>query len=76
MPETNAHQTTAPEVIARIETLWRENTDAEIAKVLNAEGYQSGYRRPFNPEMIAHLRSRRGWKKYRLGKRKSGHSVH
>jgi DNA invertase Pin-like site-specific DNA recombinase len=69
-------QTTAPDVIARIETLWRENTDAEIATVLNAEGYQSGYRRPFTPGMIAHLRNRRGWKKYRLGKRKSGPSVH
>lgn len=69
-------QTTAPEVMARIEMLWRENTDAEIATVLNAEGYQSGYRRPFTPGMIAHLRSRRGWKKYRLGKRKPGPLVH
>jgi hypothetical protein len=69
-------QTTGPEVLARIETLWREKTDAEIATMLNAEGYQSGYRRPFTPGMIAHLRNRRGWKKYRLGNRKPGPSVH
>jgi DNA invertase Pin-like site-specific DNA recombinase len=69
-------QTTAPEVIARIETLWKEKTDAEIATLLNAEGYQSGYRRPFTPGMIAHLRNRRGWKKYRLGTRKPGPYVH
>jgi DNA invertase Pin-like site-specific DNA recombinase len=69
-------QTTAPEVIARIETLWKEKTDAEIATVLNAEGYQSGYRRPFTPGMIAHLRNRRGLKKYRLGNRRPGPYVH
>ncbi len=69
-------QTTAPEVIARIETLWKENTDAEIATVLNAEGYQSGYRKPFTPGMIAHLRNRRGLKKYRLGNSKPGPYVH
>ena len=69
-------QTTAPEVIARIETLWKENTDAEIATVLNAEGYQSGYRKPFTPGMIAHLRNRRGLKKYRRGNSKPGPYVH
>ena len=69
-------QTTAPEVIARIETLWKEKTDAEIATVLNAEGYQSGYRKPFTPGMIAHLRNRRGLKKYRLGNSKPGPYVH
>ena len=69
-------QTTAPEVIARIETLWKENTDAEIATVLNAEGHQSGYRKPFTPGMIAHLRNRRGLKKYRRGNSKPGPYVH
>lgn len=69
-------QTTAPEVIARIAELWKENTDAEIARLLNAEGYQSGYRRPFTPAMIAHLRNRRGLKKYRLVTGKPGPRIH
>ncbi len=69
-------QTTAPEVLARIEALYTTQTDREIAARLNAEGLQSGYSKPFTEGMVAHLRDRRALKKYRLVLTKPGPTVH
>lgn len=69
-------QTTEPEVLARIEALYTTQTDREIAARLNAEGYRSGYGKPFTEGMVAHLRGRQALKKYRLGITKPGPTVH
>jgi hypothetical protein len=58
-------QTTDPKAIARIEALYKTNTDAEIAALLNSEGYRSGYQKAFTADKVAHLRAQRGLKKYR-----------
>lgn len=69
-------QTTAPDVITRIGALYQTNTDAQIAELLNAEGHRSGYGKPFNAEMVAHIRTRRGWKKYTTDLTEQRPSVH
>jgi len=56
-------QTTAPEVVTRIREIYQEKTDLEIAQILNAEGYKSGYGKPFTVGGVAHLRERGGIKK-------------
>ena len=55
--------TTHPDVVARIEQLWSGHTDRQIAAILNAEGYRSGFGHRFTEACIIHLRHRRGLKK-------------
>jgi hypothetical protein len=69
-------QTTAPAVITRIQALYQTNTDAQTAERLNAEGHRSGYGKPFTAERVAHIRTRRGWKKYITGLKGQGPFVH
>lgn len=56
-------QTTVPEVVTRIRELYQEKTDLETAQILNAEGYKSGYGKPFTVAGVAHLRERGGMRK-------------
>lgn len=58
-------QTTTPEVVARIEELYRDKTDREVAEILQAEGHRSGYGKVFTAKRVTHIRSRRGMKKRR-----------
>jgi len=51
---------TAPEVIAQIDQLLNEHTDAQVAAILNEQGRASGRRLTFNGEMVAALRKRHG----------------
>ena len=53
------HKTTS-EVQARVEELWKEKTDKEIAAILNEEGYRSGYRKPFNKYSVERIRRGKG----------------
>ena len=69
-------QTTAPEVIDRIQALYEEKTDEEIAALLNAEDYESGYGKPFTPAGVTHIRNRRGLKKPRNPSTRSRRFVH
>jgi len=65
-------QTTSEDVVRRIEALYREKTDAEIAAILNAEGHTSGTGRLFTVGSVAHLRRSRGWWKHRRPQRSRG----
>ena len=69
-------QTTAQEVLARIEALYTTQTDRESAARLNAECHRSGYGKPSTGGMATHLRGRRALKKYRLVLTKPGPTVH
>jgi len=51
---------TAPEVVARIEQLCSEHIDREIANILNAGGYRTGYGKLFTEGRVTHIRHRRG----------------
>ena len=55
--------TTSPEVVARIQELYTELSDHEIAEVLNAEGHRSGCGREFTTQSVSHVRQRRGMSK-------------
>ena len=55
--------TTTPDVIDRIEELYLNHTDQQVADLLNKEGYRSGYGRSFTPHCVSHVRHRRGLKK-------------
>ena len=65
-------QTTSEDVVRRVEALYREKTDAEIAAILNAEGHTSGTGRLFTVGSVAHLRRSRGWWKHRRPQRSRG----
>jgi hypothetical protein len=69
-------QTIAPEVIARIQALYEEKSDEDVATLLNAEGYRGRYGKPFTPGAIAHIRNRRGFKKQPIPSRTHRSSVH
>jgi len=58
-------QTTSQDALRRIEALYREKTDKEIADILNAEGRTSGMGRPFTVASVAYVRQSRRWLKYR-----------
>jgi DNA invertase Pin-like site-specific DNA recombinase len=58
-------QETAPEVVEKIVSLYREKTDGEIADILNREGHRSGYGKEFTVNSITHIRYSRGLIKYR-----------
>ena len=62
-------QTTSVEAVARIRELYRTMTDREVAEVLNAEGYRSGYGREFTVGSVVHIRNVRGMLKSRGGSR-------
>ena len=62
-------QTTAPEVIARMRELFPDHEDEEIATILNAEGYRTGYGKPFTAARLGPTRRRLGLKKRELGRR-------
>lgn len=51
---------TRPEVIDQIDALMEEHTDAEIALILNAQGFVSGERKPFHPMRVYFLRTEYG----------------
>jgi len=55
---------TKPEVVARIRELYRTKQDKEIADILNAEGYRTGYGKPFTVGRVSQVRWGQGLKKY------------
>jgi hypothetical protein len=61
--------TTTSDVIDRIEQLYLNHTDQEVADLLNKEGYRSGYGRRFTVHCVSHIRHRRGLKKYQSSKK-------
>ncbi len=63
--------TTAPEIVSRIRDLNNEKTDKEIADVLNAEDYRTGYGKAFTEARVYQIRSTRELKKPRGLGRKS-----
>jgi DNA invertase Pin-like site-specific DNA recombinase len=52
--------TTPAEIIERIEELYEDYTDKDIARILNEEGYRSGYGNAFTMLSVSHLRSKHG----------------
>jgi DNA invertase Pin-like site-specific DNA recombinase len=58
-------QTPPPEVVDRIEALYADHTDRQVADILNAEGYRSGFGRGFTEGGVAHIRKRRNLRKDR-----------
>ncbi len=63
---THPHpQTTPPEVVARIESLYVDHTDRQIVEILNAEGYRTGRGRRFTVAGVSHVRARRNMVKHR-----------
>ena len=62
-------QTTAPEVIARVRELFRDHEDEEVAAILNAEGYRTGYGKVFTPARLGKTRLRLGMKKREVRQR-------
>lgn len=63
--------TTDPAVIDRIEQLYLNHTDREVANLLNKEGYRSGYGNDFTVASISHIRHRKGFRKHRSAKNKT-----
>jgi DNA invertase Pin-like site-specific DNA recombinase len=57
-------RTTPPQVIAEIDRLLHQHTDAEIASALNQGGFSSGTGQPFHASLVARLR-----RKYQLQSR-------
>jgi len=51
---------TSERVLARIRSLYLDKMDSEIAEILNAEGYRTGYRKLFTAESVSSLRLRNG----------------
>jgi DNA invertase Pin-like site-specific DNA recombinase len=49
-------QQTSPTVVAEIDRLLEEHTDAEIAELLNSRGLLSGAGKSFNPAMVSRIR--------------------
>lgn len=49
---------TSPEVVAAIDTLLDQHTEAQIATILNARGYQTGTGKRFSPWTVWRLRTR------------------
>jgi DNA invertase Pin-like site-specific DNA recombinase len=62
-------QTTAPEVIARMRELFLDHEDEDIAAILNAEGYRTGYGKLFTTVKLASTRRRFGMKKREVHRR-------
>lgn len=56
-------QQTPPQAVSRIAELYRDYTDEEIARILNAEGLRTGYGRPFTAMSVVHIRTRRKFRK-------------
>lgn len=56
------HQT-PPEVLQRVGQLFERHTDAELARILNAEGYRPCAGDQFTAKIVFHLRNRQGLKK-------------
>lgn len=52
--------TTPAEIIERIEELYEDYTDRDIARILNEEGYRSGYGKAFTMLSVSHLRRKHG----------------
>jgi hypothetical protein len=52
-------QETSQEVVGRIISLYRENTDEEVARILNREGYRSGYGKAFTAGSVGAIRQSR-----------------
>ena len=58
-------QTTPPEVVARIKSLYGDHTDRQIVEILNTEGYRTGRGRRFTVAGVSHVRARRNMVKHR-----------
>jgi hypothetical protein len=56
-------QETSPEVLKRIEELYPQKMDKEIAAILNAEGHRSGKGLAFTDQRVTYVRNKRGWMK-------------
>ena len=50
--------TTSPQVVSSIAELYAQNSDQDIAELLNAEGYRTGYGNAFTAVGVAHIRRR------------------
>jgi DNA invertase Pin-like site-specific DNA recombinase len=59
---------TSPEVVGRIQKLYQEHTDKEIAQILNEEGFKPGYSPLFNAVVVRKIRSKNQLFKYKMGK--------
>ena len=62
-PLLRSHATSA-RVVTRIEVLYADHTDEQIAAILNAEGQPLGFDKNFTATRVAHIRHRRNLKKY------------
>jgi DNA invertase Pin-like site-specific DNA recombinase len=56
-------QQTPSEAVSRIAELYRDYSDEETARILNAEGLRTGYGRPFTTGSVVHIRTRRKFRK-------------
>jgi len=56
-------QQTPPQAVSRIADLYRDHSDEQIARILNAEGLRTGYGRPFTTLSVVHIRTRRKFRK-------------
>jgi len=56
-------QQTSPQAVSRIAELYRDYTDEQIARILNAEGLRTGYGRSFTAMSVVHIRTRRKFRK-------------
>jgi len=65
--------TTSPEVVARIQELYTELSDHQIADILNAEGHRSECGRAFTAQSVSHVRRRRGMTKSGRRRQSAGH---
>ena len=50
-------------MLKRIEELYPQKMDKEVAEILNAEGHKSGMGLPFTAQRVTHVRNKRGWMK-------------
>ena len=53
---------TSDEVVAEVDRLLNDHTDDEIAKILNEQGYRSGYGHPFTRKLVFTVRRNYGLK--------------
>ncbi len=53
---------TSDEVVAEVDRLLNDHTDGEIAKILNEQGYRSGYGHPFTRKLVFTVRRNYGLK--------------
>ena len=61
-------QTTPAAAVERIKALYGQQTDREIARILNSEGYHTGYGKAFTELSVSSIRQQRGLLKSRVAR--------